>query len=246
MDLVLSPNYCWLPANHPESALRFQALAAQLDFLAWRDAQLLAISEQVEEAYPDLLAALTARVNEAGRLNLIRSTFALRVAAEETIKGWSREQLEKACGRAEAELDRTLLELPGGLNIESDVREQVLKAAPAIAGVGLIVGSVAAIPTVISFATVSTSVLAIWSTAAISWPLFALGAAGIGLAAFTGSKSLQVAEKKARERLQKRMHREAARQVFGIGAKTGDRCVLNDIQAVVVQAGQNRILGVHS
>lgn len=226
--------------------MHFQALAAHLDFLAWRDAQLLAIYEQVEEAFPDLLADLAARVNEAGRLNLIRSTLALRSAAEATIKEWTSEQLEKACSRAEAELDRTLLELPGGLNIESDVREQVLKAAPAIAGVGLIVGSVAAIPTVISFATVSTSVLAIWSTATISWPLFALGAAGVGIAVLTGSKSLRIAEKKARELLLKRMRREAARQVFGIGAKTGDRCILNDIQAVTVQAGQNRILGVHS
>lgn len=226
--------------------MHFQALAAQLDFLAWRDTQLMAISEQVEEAYPELLAALTARVGEAGRMNLMKSTFALRMVAEGTIKEWSRKQLELACSRAEAELDQTILELPGGLDIDSDTREQFVKAAPAIAGVGLIVGSVAAIPTVVSFATVSTSVLAIWSTATISWPLFALGAAGVGLAVLTGSKSLRVAEKKARALLLNRMHREAARQVFGIGAKSGQRCILNDIQAVVVQAGQNRILGVNS
>lgn len=226
--------------------MRFHALAAQLDFLAWRDAQLVAISDQVEETFPDLLAALTSRVDEAGRLNLLRSTFALKVVAEDTIRDWTRKQLETACSRAESELDQTLLELPGGLDIDSDIREQIFKAAPAIAGVGLIVGSVAAIPTVISFATVSTSVLAIWSTATISWPLFALGAAGIGIAALTGSQSLRIAEKKARAFLLNRMHREAARQVFGIGAKIGDRCILNDIQAVVVQAGQNRILGVNS
>ena len=226
--------------------MHFQALAAQLDFLAWRDTQLTAISEQVEEAYPELLAALAARVDDAGRMNLMKSTFALKMVAEGTIKEWSRKQLEKASSRAEAELDQTILELPGGLDIDSDIREQIVKAAPAIAGVGLIVGSVAAIPTVVSFATVTTSVLAIWSTATISWPLFALGAAGVGLAALAGSKSLRVAEKKARALLLRRMHREAARQVFGIDAKTGQRCILNDIQAVVVQAGQNRILGVNS
>lgn len=219
-------------------------MAAQLEFLAWRDAQLSTIFEQLEAAYPDLLSALAARVYEGGRLNLIRSTFALRAAAEDTLRDWAGEQLLQASNRAEAELDQTLLELPGGLDLESDVREQLIKAAPALAGVGLIVGSLAAIPTVISFATVSTSVLAFWSTTTVSWPLFALGAAGIGIAALTGSQSLKFAEDKARARLLDRLQRESARQVFGIGARLGSRCILNDIQAAVVQAGRNRIMGV--
>ena len=80
------------------------------------------------------------------------------------------------------------------MNIDGDVWEQLSKAAPAIAGVGLIAASVAAIPTVVSFATVGTSVFAFWGTATISWPLFALGAAGIGIAALTGSQSLRIAE----------------------------------------------------
>lgn len=219
-------------------------MAAQLEFLAWRDSQLAAIFEQLEAEYPDLLTALAASAYECGRLNLIRSTLTLKAAAEDTIRDWASDQLLQASKRAEAELDQTFLELPGGLDLESDVREQLIKAAPALAGVGLIVGSIAAIPTVISFATVSTSVLAFWGTATISWPLFALGAAGIGIAALTGSQSLKFAEDKARARLLERLQREAARQVFGIGDTPGSRCVLNDIQAAVVQAGKNRVMGV--
>lgn len=223
--------------------MNFQAIAAQLEFLAWRDAQLAAISSQLEEALLALLDELAEQVESASIVNLVRSTIALKASAEAIIQRWGADQLVKALGRAEADLDQTLLQLPGKVNLDNDVWEQVTKALPAIAGVGLIGASLAAIPTVISFATVSTSVLAFWGTAAISWPLFALGAAGIGVATLTGSQSLKFAKDKARQKLCLRLHREAGRQVFGIGEKPGDRCMLSDIQAAIVQAGRNRIQG---
>ena len=223
--------------------MNYQAIAAQLEFLAWRDAQLAAISSQLEEALPALLDELAEQVESASIVNLVRSTIALKSSAEATIQRWGADQLVKALGRAEADLDQTLLQLPGKVNLDNDVWEQVTKALPAIAGVGLIGASLAAIPTVISFATVSTSFLAFWGTSAISWPLFALGAAGIGVATLTGSQSLKFAKDKARQKLCLRLHREAGRQVFGIGEKPGARCMLSDIQAAIVQAGRNRIQG---
>ena len=223
--------------------MEFQAIAAQLEFLAWRDTQLVAISSQLEEALPALLDELAEQVESASVVNLVRSTIALKSSAEAIIQRWGADQLVKALGRAEADLDQTLLQLPGKVNLDNDVWEQVTKALPAIAGVGLIGASLAAIPTVISFATVSTSVLAFWGTSAISWPLFALGAAGIGVATLTGSQSLKFAKDKARQKLCLRLHREAGRQVFGIGEKPGARCMLSDIQAAIVQAGRNRIQG---
>ncbi len=223
--------------------LKFQAIAAQLEFLAWRDTQLAAISLQLEEGFSALLDDLAAQVASAGFVDLIRSTIALRSSTEAIIQRWGAQQLDLALSRAEAELDQAFLHLPGSLNLDSDVWEQVTKALPAIAGIGLIGASVAAIPTVISFATVSTSILAFWGTASISWPLFALGAAGVGVAALTGAQSLKFAEGKARRKLRSRLYREADRQIFGIGEKPGARCMLSDIQAAVVQAGQNRIQG---
>tara|TARA_R110002094_G_scaffold184017_1_gene161054 strand:+ start:153 stop:830 length:678 start_codon:yes stop_codon:yes gene_type:complete len=224
--------------------LKFQAIAAQLEFLAWRDAQLAAISLQLEEAFPALLDDLSAQVESASIVDLVRSTLALKSSTEAIIQRWGAEQLDAASSRAEAELEDALLQLPGGLNLDSDIWEQGSKALPVIAGVGLIAASVAAIPTVISFATVSTSFLAFWGTATISWPLFALGAAGIGFATLAGSQSLKSAETRARRKLCSRVHKEAGRQVFGIGEKPGARCILSDIQAAVVKAGQNRIQGV--
>ena len=223
--------------------LSFPAIAAQLEFLAWRDAQLAAISLQLEEAFPALLDDLAEHVEDASVVNLVRSTIALKSSAEAIIKRWGAVQLALALSRAEAELDQAFEQLPGAMNLDSDVWEQLNKALPAIAGVGLIGASLAAIPTLISFATVSTSVLAFWGTSTISWPLFAVGAAGLGLAALTGSQSLKFAKDKARVKLCSRLHREAGRQVFGIGDKPGSRCMLSDLQAAIVQAGQNRIKG---
>ena len=182
-------------------------------------------------------------MERASIVNLVRSTIALKSSSEAIMQRWGVDQLATSLSRAEAALDQTILQLPGKVNLDSDVWEQVTKALPAIAGVGLIGASLAAIPTVISFATVSTSVLAFWGTSAISWPLFALGAAGLSVAALTGSQSLKFAKDKARGKLCGRLHREAGRQVFGIGEKPGARCMLSDIQAGIIQSGRNRIQG---
>lgn len=229
-----------------EDILSFPAIAAQLEFLAWRDAQLEAISLQLEDAFHDLLDDLLKQVESASIVNLVRSSIALRSSTEAIIQRWGADQLATALSRAEAELDQAILQLPGKVDLDSDVWEQVAKALPAIAGVGLIGASLAAIPTVISFATVSTSVFAFWGMSAISWPLFAVGAAGIGVATLTGSQTLKFAEKTARGKLCSRLHREASRQVFGIGEKAGARCMLSDIQAAIVKAGQNRFQGAIS
>jgi hypothetical protein len=230
--------------------LQFQAVDAQLEFLAWRDAQLAEISLQLENSFPTLLDDLTGQVERAGRFNLIRSTVALKSSTEAAIQLWAANQLNVALSRAEAELDQVILQLPGRVNLDTDVWVQLTNALPALAGVGLIGASVAAIPAVISFATIvtpATSFLIFWGAAAtttISWPLFALGAAGIGVATLAGSQSLKAAETRARNKLCNRIHKEAARQVFGIGEEPRARCILSDIQAAVVKAGQNRIQGV--
>lgn len=229
--------------------MKINAIDAQLEFLAWRDAQLAEISLQLEEAFPDLLDELSTHIELAGVVDLVRSTLALKSSTEAIIQRWGAEQLDAASSRAEAELEDVLLQLPGGLNLDSDIWEQGSKALPAIAGAGLIAASVAAIPAVFSFATTVTPatgflIFGSAATVTLSWPLIALGATGIGVATLAGSQSLKSAETRARKKLFGRVHKEAGRQVFGIGEKPGARCILSDIQAAVVKAGQNRIQGV--
>jgi len=221
----------------------YQLLDAELRFLAWRDAQFAAISAQLEEAFPALLEDLSAQTARSSLVRIATSTFAQKKAAEEAVRRWAAQQLEQALIRAEAELEGAMLQVPGQLAIDSTLWDRVSAALPAMAGVGLIGASFAAIPAVISFATVSSTVLFFWSTSAISWPLLAIGAAGLGVATFTGSRSVELAHQKARAGLRARLHREAGRQVFALGLKPGTRCILNDIQAAVLRAGQNRLGG---
>lgn len=221
--------------------MQFQAIAAQLEFLAWRDTQFSAISGQLEDALPALQKELVAQIESASVLNLMRVSHALKSSAKESIQRWGTAQMEIALRRAEAELDQVLHQLPEGVRLDTGTWEQVTKALPAIAGVGLIAASVLAIPTVVTFATVPASWLAFGAAASISWPLFAVGAAGIGVATLAGSQSLKFAQEKARAKLSVRLHREAEQQIFGIGGKSGARSMLSDIQAAVVQAGQNKI-----
>jgi hypothetical protein len=174
----------------------------------------------------------------------VRSTINLKSSIEKTIRMWGTKQMEAALSRAQTELESTVLQLPDELRLDGDTWEQVLKALPAFAGVGFLGASIAAVPTVLSLATVGTSVFIFWAAAPIISPLFVIGVMGVFLTALLGSRSLKFAHDRARTKLILRLRREAERQVFGIGQKSGTRCMLSDIQAAVVRAGQNQIQGL--
>ena len=218
-----------------------QNLFAKLDFLAWRDAQMLVISTQLEDALPDLIAQLSKQVDTADILTLFKTAAPFKNKISGQLRDWKAAQAHIALARAETALDTTLAAMSDEIGVTSDVWETLAKAAPAAAGVGLIAASMAAIPTVASFATITTSTFAIFSTATISWPLFAVGTLIIGSTAALGSTALVKAQDKARARLKSQITSRTEREVLGVGLKPGARCLLNDIQAAVLLAGQNRI-----
>lgn len=223
--------------------MNLQAIAAELEFLAWRDAQLREISLQLEAAFPALLDDLERQVNDAPTSDLVFSRSLLGSKAESLIKDWSARQLTAALARAEVELEHTLRKLPDPLSLDPASREQVIAALPVLAGVGLIGASLAAVPPLISFARVGATALTFLATGTISWPLLVLGAIGTGVTALAGRQALKFAHDEARSRLCMRFQRAAQRQVFGIGRKPDERCTLSDIQAAVLQAGRRRIQG---
>lgn len=228
-----------MPKGKPK--LAEASLQAQLEFLAWRDSQMLAISTQLEDALPDLLSDLREYVDNAGIGTLAWSSASLKKTANGALAQWSKQQTSIALERAEAELEDAITHLPPDIRLNADIWEQLSEAAPALGGVGLIALSLAAIPTVVSFATVSTSIFAFWGSAAVSWPLFAVGAVGISAATLLGSQSLTWAQQKARNNLWLRLEAEAGKQILGLSQHPTDRCLLNDIQAAVLRAGLNKI-----
>ncbi|MHA3977260.1 hypothetical protein ACW9UR_06190 [Halovulum sp. GXIMD14794] len=83
--------------------------------------------------------------------------------------------------------------------------------------------------------------LGFFAASSISLPVLAAGAVGVGALAYTGSTVLNRAVEGARDRLKTRVIVATERQVMGYGLPPGDRCVLTDIQALIVATAEKRI-----
>lgn len=220
-----------------------QTLAAELDFLAWRDAQMAAITDQLETALPALVKDLTAQTKEAGMIAMLRAGLTSRATAEKRIAIWGDEQMRLALLRADGALTNVLVVHSSELSRNPELRKKTGEMLTSAAGIGLIAGSLAAVPAIIAAATVTTGgVFGLFASSAISLPILAAGAAGVGLASLAGVKMFEgTFDRMTGDALQKRLARELERQVLGIGAPPDARSLLSDIQAAVLAAGQNRI-----
>lgn len=219
-----------------------QTLAAELDFLAWRDAQMAAVTDQLETALPALLDDLSAETQQAGKLAMLRAGLTSRATAEKRIADWGDEQMRLALLRADGALAGVMAAHASELSDNPVLRKQAGDLLTSMAGVGLIAGSLAAVPAIIAAATVTTGgVFGLFGASAISLPILAVGAAGVGVASLTGATMFEGTFKHARNALHSRLSREMERQVLGIGAASDARSLLSDIQAAVLTAGQTRI-----
>ena len=219
--------------------MNFQSIAEHVDELAEQDRHMDAVARQIVGSTQDLFDRLHAHVDGLPDRRLVFSTLAIRSAAETIVLQWAKEQLAKASELAEASPDRELEEVPEIGTLDREVRERVSEALSAVAGIGLIAGSIGAIPFIVSFVTVTTGVW-IFASSAISLPLLGLGAVGIGIAVLAGGLALDSSRNRMRANLKSRLTRAAARQVLGIGAEPGARCVLSDIQEIAVRSGSSR------
>lgn len=131
-----------------------------------------------------------------------------------------------------------LRELPADLADRASWTEAARIGLPALASLGMIAASLAAIPTVLSFATVSTSTFAFFSTSAVSIPLLLVGATAVGAASLIGVGGLTWADRQVRKSYRSRVKAFAYREILGFGASTGARSVLSDIQAVILRSSQ--------
>ena len=217
------------------------AFALQFEILNWRDAQMEAVSRQLEDAFPTLEVALAKAADEAGWSDLARNLLGPRKTLEPILREWRRQQAEIAFGRAEAGFDAMIAELPDDLRVELTLADGAASTWPAIAGAGAITASLAAIPTVISFATVPTTLLGIAVGTTVSAPVLFVGVAGLSVAGILGWKGVEAAGGRLRSRFRQRMREAAARDVFGIGAAENGRCLLSDLQAAILKAGETRM-----
>ena len=219
--------------------MKFQSIAEHVDQLAEQDRHMDAVSRQIGGSIQELFNRLHAHVDELPDRRLVFSTLAIRSAAETIVLQWANEQLAKAAELAEASPDRELEHVPEIGTLDREVTERMSEALSAVAGIGLVAGSIGAIPFIVSFVTVTTGVW-IFASSTVSLPLFGLAAVGIGIAVLAGGLALDSSRNRMRANLKSRLTRAAERQVLGIGAEPGARCVLSDIQEIAVRSGNSR------
>jgi len=107
----------------------------------------------------------------------------------------------------------------------------------------MIASSVAALPALVTFATVSSTSFFLVTTSAVSVPLLLMGGSALAVLSLTGSKAVSATAQKSRAHLGQRLKSLALSVVFGIGLEPGARCLLNDIQASVLKAGETAVQG---
>ncbi|WP_420004981.1 hypothetical protein [Arenibacterium sp. LLYu02] len=213
---------------------------AHLEFMNWRDAQLADISTQLETEFPDLLRRIDQKIDEAGTLDLAWSEVQLGTGINQVVSEWAEDQTVMAMTRTKAALSDFQYRLETEMSLDPGMQSRLVAMAPALASAGLAAASIAAVPTVLSFATVSTSVLAVFGVSTISWPLFSIGAVALGVTALASRSLFDWAVQNWRDSLRDRAHQKAQERIFGLGLDGSQRTVLDDIQALVIQtAAQN-------
>lgn len=198
-------------------------IETKLSLLAWRDAQLCAITAQFETAWPALEQAIDRHVAEMPLWKVAKAHVDMRQLAHRLIAPWAEDQGREAAARAQEGLSEILESLPRG-----SLSEHTRTALPALAGVGLIAASVVAVPAVVTYATVTT-------------PLLLAGGTVIAALSLTGSSALGRAKRRTRDHLAERLKSHARTAVFGDGQAPSAPCLLNNLQALVLKAGQREM-----
>lgn len=203
----------------------------------WRNDQLEAITDQLEDAFPSLAVAIANHVAGLSTFEVGKGHMNPKRIAEELIAPWAEEQSSLAINRAEASLSDLISKLPHDNGLESHLKS----ALPAIAGVGMLAASVLGLPAIVSFATVTTSSFLVFSTSAVSVPLLLAGGTVLAGMSFAGVKVVDHAKDKMRANLIARVQTIALSAVFGYGLAPEARCLLNDLQATVLKAGETEL-----
>lgn len=209
----------------------------QLGLLDWRNDQLEAITRQLEAAFPTLAADIVARICEMTSLQVGRAHLNPRPLAESFIAPWAEAQSLIAVRRAEA----SLFDLISSLKLDGGFGAHLSTALPALAGVGMLAASVIALPAVVSYATITTTSFLIFSTSTISLPLLLAGGTVLAGLSFAGVKAFDQAKDKMRAHLAARVQGLALAAIFGHGLPPDTRCLLSDLQAAVLKAGQTQL-----
>lgn len=212
-------------------------IETQLGLLDWRNGQLEAVTDQLEQAFPNLSGAIIERIAAMSSLEVGRAHLNPRPLAESLIAPWAAEQSRIAFNRAEASLSGLI----SSLKLEGSLADHLGSALPALTGVGMLAASVLGLPAIVSYATITTTSFLVFSTSTISIPLLLAGGTVLAGMSFAGVKAFDQAKDKMRVHLAARVQSLALAAIFGHGLAPDERYLLNDLQAAILKSGQTQL-----
>ncbi|WP_390910871.1 hypothetical protein [Pseudosulfitobacter sp. SM2401] len=210
---------------------------AELEMIRWKQARFQQITEVVEGALPELMANIEKTIAALPSIAVSKA----QIFPDTLWKGLFMPWATQTANLIEAQIEKEIGELAASSSEKGTIQEALRVARPALAGAGVLAASLAAIPSVISLATVSTTSFFVFTTATISWPVFALGGAGLAAATFAGSRGVKWLGDRNRSNLIARIQRRARTAAMGHGLVSSERNLVTDLQVAVLRSLEARL-----
>ncbi|WP_428927500.1 hypothetical protein [Marinibacterium sp. SX1] len=209
----------------------------ELEVIRWKQARFERVTEYVEDALPDLMADIENAITSMSSFAASKAQISPESLWKELFGPWA----QKVAHRVEADLEGEIDALAASLSEKGTSQAALRAALPALARVSVLGASLAAIPSVISFATVTTTSFFLLSSPTLSLPLFAVGGAGLAVATLTGSKVVDRLSNRNRAYLTTRLQSRARTAALGYGLASGARCLVTDLQAFTLRSLETKI-----
>lgn len=204
---------------------------SELKMIRWRQARFEEITLVVEDALPELLANIEKTVASMTTIRASKAQVFPDGLWKELFEPWA---LQTA-SLVEAQMEKEIQELVASASEGGDLEQALRVARPGLTGVGVLAASLAAIPAVISIATVSTTSFFVFTTSCISWPILAVGGVGLAVTTFAGGSGVKWLGDKNRLHLVKRLQQRARTAALGYGRSLGERSLVTDLQAATLR-----------
>lgn len=205
---------------------------SELKMIRWKQARFEEITLVVEDALPELLKNIEKTVASMTTIRASKAQVFPDGLWKELFEPWA---LQTA-SLVEAQMEEEIQELVASASERGNLEQALRVARPGLAGAGVLAASLAAIPTVISFATVSTTSFFVFTTSSISWPIIAVGGVGLAVTTFAGGSGVKWLGDKNRLHLVKRLQQRALTAALGYGSSLGERSLVTDLQAATLRS----------
>lgn len=205
---------------------------AELKMIRWKQARFEEITIVVEDALSELMTNIEDTVASMPTISASKAQVFSDGLWKELFEPWA---LQTA-SLVEAQMAEEIEVLAASTSEKGTLGEALRVARPALVGAGVLAASLAAIPAVISLATVSTTSFLVFTTTSISWPIIAVGGAGLAVTTYAGGSGIKWLGNKNRSHLVNRLQQRALTAALGYGRGSSERSLVADLQAATLRS----------